>query len=409
MTIDKRRLAIDGTDPLMRRLLVIAYYTPPLGLSGVMRVTKLCKFLPEAGWQPLILTVKPVAYYQYDPSLLDDLKGSKAYRTESLDPNRLFNVLRAKAKRLRPALSGGPGVLSRLLNYLLFPDPKVGWLPFGSIIGRHVVDRERPSAIFATTPPFTSLMLGVRLKAHAHVPLVVDFRDPWPTGFAQPPRHQRAALRRLRRYFVRHADLALAVNAGTARAVGPDVRVLDNGFDPTDFDVAAAKLEGTSIVHVGNLWRNQAEVASFVAALRARPSARLYLAGRVDAETEKRFRTDPQVKLTGVLPHREACALMKGADALLYIGKPEQPVGLKLYEYFGAGRPILVWGEGSDEAAGLVAETGAGVACGLDGAKLVSAIDEAKHDPGRFSGVGRDRFNRRTQARWLADRIEELI
>jgi hypothetical protein len=393
----------------MRRLLVVAYYTPPLGLSGVMRVTKLCKFLPEAGWQPLILTVKPVAYYQYDPSLVDDLKASKVYRTESLDPNRLFNVLRAKAKRLRPALTRGLGVAPRLLNYFLFPDPKVGWLPFGSIIGRHVIDREKPAAIFATTPPFTSLMLGVRLKAHAHVPLVIDFRDPWPAGFAPPPRHQRAALRRLRRYFVEHADLALAVNAGTAQAVGQGVRVLDNGFDPTDFDIAAAKLEGTSIVHVGNLWQNQAEVTSFVAALRARPNARLYLAGRVDAETQKRFRADPQVKLLGALPHREACALMKGADALLYIGKPQQPVGLKLYEYFGAERPILVWGEGSDEAAGLAAEVGAGVACGLDAARLAAAIDEAKQDPGRFAGASRDRFNRRSQARWLADRLEELI
>jgi hypothetical protein len=393
----------------MRRLLVVAYYMPPLGLSGVMRVTKLCKFLPEAGWKPLILTVKPVAYYHYDPRLLDDLKASRVYRTESADPNRLLNLIRSKAKRLTPALAQGLGAGPRLLNHVLFPDSKIGWLPFGSVAGRHIIDREKPAAIFASAPPFTALLLGVRLKAHAHVPLAVDFRDPWPTGFAQPPSHQRAALRRIRRYAVEHSDLVLAVNNGTARAVSPRCEVLDNGFDPTDFEVEPARLDGFSVVHVGNLWQNQAEVASLVGALRQRPEAKLYLAGRVDSETRRRFEHDPQVRLLGILPHGKACALMKGAAALLYIGKPAQPVGIKLYEYLGARRPILVWGEGSDEAAGLVAEAGAGTACGLDGAKLAEALDEMKRDPARFSLTSRDRFNRRCQARWLADRLESLI
>ena len=393
----------------MRRLLVVAYYMPPLGLSGVMRVTKLCKFLPEAGWQPLILTVKPVAYYHYDPRLLDDLKNSRIFRTESVDPNRLLNLVRSKAKRLTPALAQGLGAGPRLLNHILFPDSKIGWLPFGSVAGRHIIDREKPAAIFASAPPFTALLLGVRLKAHAHVPLAADFRDPWPTGFARPPAYQRAALRRVRRYAVDHSDLVLAVNDGTARAVGPRCEVLDNGFDPTDFEVEPAKLDEYSVVHVGNLWQNQAEVSSLVEALRQRPEARLYLAGRVDGETRRRFEHEPQVRLLGTLPHGEACALMKGADALLYIGKPGQPVGIKLYEYLGARRPIVVWGEGSNEAAGLVAEAGAGVVCGLDAAKLVEALDEMKRDPAQFARMSRDRFNRRCQARWLADRLESLI
>jgi len=393
----------------VRRLLVVAYYTPPLGLSGVMRVTKLCKFLPEAGWQPLILTVKPVAYYGYDPLLLEDLKASRIYRTESADPNRLLNLVRSKAKKLTPALAQGLGAGPRLLNHLLFPDSKIGWLPFGSVAGRHIIDREKPAAIFASAPPFTALLLGVRLKAHAHVPLAADFRDPWPTGFAQPPRHQRAALRRLRRYFVDHSDLVLGVNSGTARAVGPRCEVLDNGFDPTDFEVEPATLDGLSIVHVGNLWRNQAEVSSLVEVLRQRPEAKLYLAGRVDGETRRRFEHDPQVRMLGTLPHGEACALMKGAAALLYIGKPGQPVGIKLYEYLGAGRPIVVWGEGSDEAADLVKEAGAGVACGRDAENLVEALDDMKRDPAQFARTSRDRFNRRCQARWLADRLESFV
>ena len=53
---------------VVKKLLLVAYYTPPLGMSGVMRVTKLAKYLPRFGWEPLVLTVKPIAYYHYDRS-----------------------------------------------------------------------------------------------------------------------------------------------------------------------------------------------------------------------------------------------------------------------------------------------------------------------------------------------------
>jgi spore coat polysaccharide biosynthesis predicted glycosyltransferase SpsG len=71
----------------VKRVLFVAYYTPPLGLSGVMRVTKLTRFLPEFGWEVLLLTVKDVAYYAYAPDLVADLSKAKVFRTASLDPN----------------------------------------------------------------------------------------------------------------------------------------------------------------------------------------------------------------------------------------------------------------------------------------------------------------------------------
>jgi len=393
---------------MLRKVLMVAYYTPPLGLSGVMRVTKLCKFLPEFGWQPLLLTVKPVAYYAYDPDLLSDLTAAAVYRTESLDPNRLLEVIRPKRRRLRPALTRTGGKGPRLLNHLLFPDAKIGWLPFAVARGRKVINEQRPAAIFATAPPFTALLVGVRLKAAARVPLVIDFRDPWPTGFEPPPRWQIGALRRLRAKLVRHADLVLAVNEGTARAVGQGVQVLENGFDPTEFAVEPVPLEGFSIVHVGNLWENQAELMAFAQTLALLPDARLYLAGRVDPQTRHRLECLPQVKLLGTLPHSAVCRLMKGANVLLYLGKPLQPVGIKLYEYLGAQRPILVCGTEIDEAGQIVRECGAGLVSELAGPAVVAALERLRTNPEQFTSGSRDRFNRRFQARWLAERLGEL-
>jgi hypothetical protein len=392
----------------MRRVLVIAYYTPPLGLSGVMRVTKLCKYLPEFGWKPLILTAKPSAYYHYDPGLLKDLAGSTVYRTESVDPARLLNRLRPARSRLRPALARSLGKGPRLLNYVLFPDSKVGWFPFGSAAGRHIMDREKPAAIFATAPPFTSLLLGVRLKAHAYVPLVVDFRDPWPTGFVEPPRHFRAPLRAIRRHVLRHADAVLAVNRGTADMVGPGVQVLENGFDPDEFDVAAEKLERFSVLHVGNIWQNEDALQDVVAALERIPDSRLYFAGRVDSAMRRSMERNDRVRFLGTLQHERVCRLMKGADVLLYLGKPGQPVGIKLYEYLGASRPILVYGPDTGEAAEMVSESASGLGCQRS-EDIVQALLRLKDDAGRFSGVGRTRFDRREQAGRLARLFESLV
>lgn len=390
----------------MRRLLVVSYYTPPLGLSGVMRVTKLCKYLPDFGWEPLVLTAEPAAYFHYDERLLADLERSRLFRTESLDPGRVLNRLRAGSRRSEPVAESAARGPARLAGALLYPDSKVGWVPFALRRGLQVIEQERPHAVFATAPPFTALWLGLRFKARGRLPLIADFRDPWPTGFRPPPAHQRAALRRFRRSVVRRADAVLAVNEGTAREVGPGVEVLDNGFDPEDFRVEPERLEGFSILHVGNLWQNEADLLELARALVAVPEARLYLAGMVPDRLLPALTGLPHVRLLGVVDHGRACRLMRGADVLLYVGKPRQPVGIKLYEYLGARRPILAYGPDIEEAAGLVAEMGAGLAAGAAG-EVGAAI--ARLRSGELTGSDRGRFDRKQQAGRLAELAERLV
>ena len=40
----------------MKRVLIISYYWPPTGGSGVQRWVKFAKYLPSEGWQPVIYT-----------------------------------------------------------------------------------------------------------------------------------------------------------------------------------------------------------------------------------------------------------------------------------------------------------------------------------------------------------------
>ncbi len=54
----------------MKKALIITYYWPPSGGPGVQRVLKFAKYLPEFGWEPIILTVKNGTYPAIDESLL---------------------------------------------------------------------------------------------------------------------------------------------------------------------------------------------------------------------------------------------------------------------------------------------------------------------------------------------------
>ena len=40
----------------MKRVLIVTYYWPPSGGSGVQRWVKFAKYLPAMGWQPVVYT-----------------------------------------------------------------------------------------------------------------------------------------------------------------------------------------------------------------------------------------------------------------------------------------------------------------------------------------------------------------
>ena len=61
----------------MFKVLVIAYYFPPMGLSGVQRTLKFTKYMKNYNWEPTVLTAGDTAYYAHDYSLLEEAIKAK--------------------------------------------------------------------------------------------------------------------------------------------------------------------------------------------------------------------------------------------------------------------------------------------------------------------------------------------
>ena len=115
----------------MKKVLIISYYFPPSGGPGVQRILKFVKYLPEFGWEPLVLTVEDGDFPARDESLLSEVPADiKVYRTKIFEPYNLYRSLTGKKKNTAIDVEninkeGGKNFLKWLLNLsaqlFLFP------------------------------------------------------------------------------------------------------------------------------------------------------------------------------------------------------------------------------------------------------------------------------------------------
>ena len=109
---------------------------------GLIRALKFAKYLPEYGWEPVILTVK---YDAVTPGTGDLSFNGKVYRTE-----------------YKVALAGARSIIRRSI---LVPDEQIGWYSFAVDAGRRLMETEGIDLIFSTSPvSYTHLTLPTILR-----------------------------------------------------------------------------------------------------------------------------------------------------------------------------------------------------------------------------------------------------
>ncbi len=346
----------------LRRVLIIAYYFPPFGLSGVQRTAKFAKYLSRYGWEPTVLTVEPGGYFAFDESLLREVEeaGVRIVRTPSVDANRLFKkkrVVKMPSEFIRK-VAGAIG------DFFFIPDTKLGWRKRAVAAAMAVTSETRFDAILATAPPQTDFLIGMDLKRRTGIPLLLDYRDAWleyPFKTWPTPLHTWLHRRLERR--VLHASNAVVT---THRRVKEsilrrhrmlhyhDVTLVPQGFDAEDFrgTVRRAGAVGRMrIAHAGTFYgRRSPDV--FLRALQSLLAARPDLRPRFDVRfvgaqrsqdlrLVKKLGLDDVVTFEGYLEHRACVQLLRGSDVLWYVVDNDMQSPGKLYEYFGTGRPIL--------------------------------------------------------------------
>ncbi len=354
----------------MRKVLIIAYYFPPMALSGIQRTLKFVKYLPEFGWEPTVVTVAPHAYFAFDDSFLEELKGKpvEIWRT---DPSGVYKVMKERRtislsnERLRRALN-------RLSQLLFIPDNKIGWRKEVSsfLAGR---DLSEFDLVYATAPPFTDHLVGADIKRSHGLPLVIDFRDAWieyPYNLYWTPWHKRRHLA-LEKEVVEAADAIVTTNEHVkgilarrhgASGAGQRTHVISQGFDAADFAPSAARPAvnvdpaEVSFVYTGLFYedRDPKPLYQALAELkRTRPELygklRFYMVGYVQEEYRQsavELGVGDRFVYCGYVGHDEAIAWLMASDiAWFNIGARaaghETVSPGKAFEYLGSRKPIL--------------------------------------------------------------------
>src|SRR6187549_1390456 len=74
-----------------KKVLIIAYYWPPSGGSGVQRWLKFVKYLPSFGWKPYVFTPENPSFAVQDESLLKDVPSeAEVVRFPIWEPYDIF-------------------------------------------------------------------------------------------------------------------------------------------------------------------------------------------------------------------------------------------------------------------------------------------------------------------------------
>ena len=167
-----------------KKVLIISYYFPPIADIGVMRTLKFIKYLPQYGWQPVVLTAKNSIGETYDDDLLQQIpKGTKVINTFALEPRKIKIIQRTVDQRRMGQFTFWQGVkiwiLARLRKIILVPDEKIGWFPHAVIKGRRVLREEDISIFYTTSYPYTAHLIGLFLKFLTRKKWIVDMRDLW--------------------------------------------------------------------------------------------------------------------------------------------------------------------------------------------------------------------------------------
>jgi glycosyltransferase involved in cell wall biosynthesis len=273
---------------------------------------------------------------------------------------------------------------------LLIPDHAVGWLPFALVRALSLLRKDRCRIIYTVSHPNSTHLVGLLLKRLTGKPWVADFKDAWMTGQrGEPdmPRWRAGIERRMEAMVMTAADEVVSVSRpiidsliGIYGRNGRNSRfsVITNGFDPLDF--ADRKAEGKhssrlTIAYLGTLW-DDISCRNFVQALeelvaertRLRGKIRVLFVGNIRGLREREWLRNhvlrADVSFRRRVPHRESLRLMRSADVLLLlINRSVRCQGTytqKIFQYLGAGRPILALAP-PGAAADLIREAGAGL------------------------------------------------
>ncbi len=370
----------------MKKVLIITYYWPPNGGTGVQRWMHFSRYLKELGWDVTVFTPINAESAVIDTELLHLVDGIKVYPSKIWEPFDIYRKITGKKKsqRIQTGFLQENKKLFSLEKFSLWiranvfiPDAKMLWIrpAIKEIIA--LQKEEQFTHMISTGPPHSTHLIAAGVKEKIKIKWLADFRDPWTNidWFPKLPMTKKTIAKHkyLESNVLKNPDAVVAVTFDMAiefkEIANREIQVVTNGFAFEDFKNFTSKKSNKLLVfHHGSLNadRNPVKFWKFLGEITKtnedwKNNLEIQLVGAVDISVLQEIEKNGLLKYLQVksfMPHSEVIeALSYATLCLLPLNNTPNAKGImpnKLYEYLATGKPIIVIGPKDGDTAGVI-------------------------------------------------------
>jgi len=392
----------------LKRVLIITYYWPPSGGAGVQRWLKFVKYLPQYGWDPIVLTVDPdkASYPQKDESLIEEINSDiKVFHTNTFEPYNLYKKISSNKETPYGGFVNSEKnnfkekVLRWIRGNFFLPDPRKGWNRYAIKKAKELITQYSIEVVVTTSPPHSTQLIGLELKKKTGIKWVADLRDPWVDIYyfkqLYPSFIATGIHKNFERKVFKYADNIITVSpqlkrifSNKAENISDKIKVIPNGFDEEDF-ADFYKLpanEKFTLSYVGTI-SEKYNIDGLISGILLLPESiksniKIQFIGKLSNDLYDLFSRaglKDLVEVIGYVEHKKAIKYMCTSQLLLLIiPKVKDNEGIltgKMFEYLATQKPILYIGPTNGDAANIIAECESGDSCDYnDSVKIKEVI-----------------------------------
>ena len=373
-------------------ILVLTYYWPPSGGSGVQRWVYFCKYLQQFGWDVSVVTVDPkyASYPVIDLSLCKYISSVESHKTKSFEALTLYRLLHFRKKRRLPQGEiSTKGLFNKVLAFIrgnfFIPDARRGWNSYALKKANQILKKKSIQYLVTTGPPHSTHLVGIKLVDRYKLKWLADFRDPWTDLFYNQQLYRLPWVKKrdaqLERKVLNKADGILTTIGGNlhknlSNRISKNQRFFSvpNGFDHELIEqICPNKSLKFHIAYTGVLTNNHSFmcIIEVLEILQSRYPNQfvLSLAGNIRPSIisiiSKRLK-HITVRDLGYISHSKSIELIKSAHLLLAFSfrrHRNEMISGKLLEYLASGTPMIVIDNPDSPAGRIVVQSTVSLIC----------------------------------------------
>lgn len=365
------------------KVLILTYYWPPAGGSGVQRWLKFVKYLQGFGIQPIVYTAANANYPKEDATLVAEIPANIVVLKQPIwEPTALlFWKKKQDVKQGVSNVSTG-GLLSFIRGNFFIPDPKVFWVkPSVKFLKKYILEH-KITTVISTGPPHSMHLIAKKLKKETTIKWIADFRDPWTDLYYnedfKPLAFSKNKNKKLETAVLQNADCVLTVSNSLKKVfakTAENVQVITNGFDDEVLNENTVKLDTKfSISYIGLLPKQSNPVLLFKVLNELckhdaffKNNLQLNFIGDISEEVKNEILLNnlkDNTNFVGYVTHKKAIQYQQQSQVLLLlipnVKNSEGIITGKIFEYLTAKRPIVALGPEHGDLAKILKETNSG-------------------------------------------------